>query len=106
MAAANTLIQTMVDEDKRGRVMGFFGMAFQGAAPFGSLLAGWLSGPVGVRAVVAGSGVLVLLGGLVFATQLPRLRRHARPVYARLGILPEAAAGVNAATELAPGPRA
>src|SRR5262245_57481762 len=106
MAAANTLIQTMVDEDKRGRVMGFFGMAFQGAAPFGSLLAGWLAGPLGVRAVVAASGGLVLVGGLVFATQLPRLRRHARPVYARLGILPEAAAGVNTATELAPGPRA
>jgi MFS family permease len=106
MAAANTLIQTMVDEDKRGRVMGFFGMAFQGAAPFGSLLAGWLADRVGVRAVVLGSGVLVLLGGLAFATQLPRLRRPARPVYARLGILPEAAAGVNAATELAPGSRA
>lgn len=102
MAASNTLIQTMVDEDKRGRVMSFFGMAFQGAAPFGSLLAGWLAGIVGVRAVVSGSGALVLLGGLVFATQLPRLRRHARPVYARLGILPETAAGVNAATELAP----
>jgi hypothetical protein len=53
--------------------------------------------------VVTGSGLIVLAGGLVFATQLPRLRRHARPVYARLGILPEAAAGVNAATELAPG---
>ena len=53
-----------------------------------------------------GVGALVLAGGLVFATQLRRLRRHARPVYARLGILPEAAAGVNAATELAPGPRA
>lgn len=51
MAAANTLIQTMVDEDKRGRVMSFFGMAFQGAVPFGSLLAGWLAGFVGVRAV-------------------------------------------------------
>jgi MFS family permease len=104
MAASNTLIQTMVDEDKRGRVMGFFGMAFQGAAPFGSLLAGWLAGLVGPRAVVLGSGVLVLAGGLAFATQLPRLRRHARPVYARLGILPEAVAGVNAAAELASGP--
>ncbi|MBP3957802.1 MFS transporter [Gemmata sp. G18] len=59
----NTLIQTMVDEDKRGRVMSFFGMAFQGAAPFGSLLAGWLAGIVGVRAVVTGSGALVLVGG-------------------------------------------
>jgi MFS family permease len=105
MAAANTLIQTMVDEEKRGRVMGFFGMAFQGAAPFGSLLAGSLAEPVGVRAVVAGSGVLVLLGGLIFATQLARLRRHARPVYARLGILKEAAVGVNTATELGAGLR-
>ena len=105
MAASNTLIQTMVDEDKRGRVMGFFGMAFQGAAPFGSLLAGWLAGIVGVRAVVLGSGAVAIAAGLAFATQLPRLRRHARPVYARLGILPEAAAGVNAATELPPAAR-
>ena len=90
MAAANTLIQTMVEEDKRGRVMGFFGMAFQGAAPFGSLLAGWAAGFVGVQMVVLGSGVLVLLGSLIFATRLPRLRRHARPIYARLGILPSA----------------
>lgn len=52
MAAANTLIQTMVDDDKRGRVMGLFGMAFQGSAPFGGLLAGWLAGSVGVHAVV------------------------------------------------------
>jgi MFS family permease len=90
MAASNTLIQTMVDEDKRGRVMGFFGMAFQGAAPFGSLLAGWLAVRVGPAAVVLGSGVVVLLVGAAFATQLPWLRQHARPVYARLGILPEA----------------
>ncbi len=102
MAAANTLIQTMVDEDKRGRVMSFFGMAFQGTAPFGSLLAGWLAGLFGVQAVVMGSGVIVLLGGLAFATQLRRLRRDARPVYTRLGIIPEVASGVHAATELAP----
>lgn len=106
MAASNTLIQTMVDEDKRGRVMSFFGMAFQGAAPFGSLLAGGLAGHVGVRTVVTGSGVLVLLGGLVFATQLPRLRRHARPIYVRLGIVPEMATGVSTAAEVAPITRA
>jgi MFS family permease len=84
MAAANTLIQTMVDEDKRGRVMSYFGMAFQGAAPFGSLLAGWLAGPIGVRAVVAGWGALVLLGALTFATQLPRLRRRSAGLILRL----------------------
>ena len=48
------------------------------------------------------SGVTVLAGGLVFATQLRKLRRHARPVYVKLGILPETAVGVNTATELAP----
>src|SRR5579883_2280146 len=51
MAATNTIIQTIVDEDKRGRVMSFYGMAFQGAAPFGSLLAGWLTERVGAPAV-------------------------------------------------------
>lgn len=88
MAATNTLIQTMVDEDKRGRVMGFYGMAFQGVAPFGSLLGGWLAGAYGSRPVVLGAGLVVIAGGATFATQLPRLRRHARPVYTRLGILP------------------
>jgi MFS family permease len=102
MAASNTLIQTLVEEDKRGRVMSFYGMAFQGAAPFGSLLAGWLAGVFGPRVVVLGAGAVVLAGGLAFATQLPRLRRHARPVYARLGLLPGAAAGANVAAELAP----
>lgn len=90
MAATNTLIQTMVDEDKRGRVMSFYGMAFQGVAPFGSLLGGWLAVRIGSRPVVLGSGMLVMAGGLAFATHLPRLRRHARPVYARLGIVPAA----------------
>jgi MFS family permease len=102
MAASNTLIQTMVDEDKRGRVMGFYGMAFQGVAPFGSLLGGWLAGVVGARSVVLGLGLLVLVCGLAFATQLPRLRRHGRPVYLRLGILPTPADGAGAATAMPP----
>jgi MFS family permease len=89
MAASNSLIQTMVEEDKRGRVIGLYGMAFQGVAPFGSLLGGWLAGSAGARAVVLGSGVLVLAGGLAFATQLPRLRRHARPVYRPPGHPPD-----------------
>jgi MFS family permease len=102
MAAANTLIQTMVDEDKRGRVMSFFGMAFQGAAPFGSLLAGWLAERIGVQGVVLSSGIVVILGGLAFASQLPRLQRHARPVYARLGILPDEPVGASTKVESQP----
>ncbi len=100
MAATNTILQTIVDEDKRGRVMSFYGMAFQGAAPFGSLLAGWLAGHVGAPAVLCGSGVVVLTAGLVFATRLERLRAVVRPVYARLGILPEVAGGLQAAADL------
>ncbi|QDT54007.1 enterobactin exporter EntS [Caulifigura coniformis] len=102
MAAANTLIQTLVDEDKRGRVMSFFGMAFQGTAPFGSLLGGWLAARFGPSAVVLGSGVVVLTAGGAFASQLRRLRRHARPIYVQRGILPDTAAGMNAASELPP----
>jgi MFS family permease len=91
-----------VEEDKRGRVMSFYGMAFQGVAPFGSLLGGWLAGAIGSRSVVLGSGVVVLVGGLAFATQLPRLRRHARPVYARLGILSVTDDGAVTATAVPP----
>jgi MFS family permease len=101
MAASNTVIQTLVDEDKRGRVMSFYGMAFQGAAPFGSLLAGALADRVGAPAVVFGSGVVCLAAGLAFAALLPRLRERARPVYARLGILPQVAGGLQA-TEKVP----
>jgi MFS family permease len=102
MAAANTLIQTLVDEDKRGRVMSFFGMAFQGTAPFGSLLGGWLAARYGPSAIVLGSGVVVLSAGAAFASQLSRLRQHARPVLVQRGILPDTAAGMNAAAELPP----
>jgi MFS family permease len=99
MASCNTLIQTMVDEDKRGRVMGFYSTAFQGTAPLGSLLAGWLSHLIGAREVVLGSAVVILLGTIAFASQLAKIRRHARPIYQRLGILPATAAGLNTTTE-------
>ncbi|HVJ69295.1 MAG TPA: MFS transporter [Caulifigura sp.] len=102
MAAANTLIQTLVDEDKRGRVMSFFGMAFLGTAPFGSLLGGWLADRYGPNVVVLGSGVIVMTAGAVFASQRARLRQHATPVLIERGILPAAASGINAAAELPP----
>lgn len=102
MAGANTVIQTLVEEDKRGRVMSFFGMAFQGTAPFGSLLGGWLAARHGASAIVLGSGLIVLAAGAAFASQLQRLKQHARPVLIQRGILPDTAAGMNAAAELPP----
>jgi MFS family permease len=75
MAGSNTLIQTLVDEDKRGRVMSLFAMTFLGMTPFGSLAAGWLAGVIGVVGTLACAGVLSLTGALLFARHLPSIRR-------------------------------
>jgi MFS family permease len=100
MAASNTILQTIVDEDKRGRVMSFYTMAFMGMSPLGSLLAGALAGRIGVENMVRLAGASCILGGLLFAVALPALREHIRPIYRRMGILPEVAAGLQSATEL------
>jgi MFS family permease len=100
MAASNTILQTIVEEDKRGRLMSFYTVAFLGAAPLGSLLAGTLTAPLGAENVVRLAGACCVAGALVFLAQLPTLRALVRPIYARMGILPEAASGVQAASEL------
>jgi MFS family permease len=95
MGASNTIIQTLVDEDKRGRVMGFYAMALFGMAPFGSLAAGALAERFGAPATVMACGAATLVGVALFARKLPELRRHIRPIYRRLGILPEIAEGLH-----------
>src|SRR5262249_43614708 len=101
MASSNTILQTIVEEGKRGRVMSLYGMAFMGMAPFGSLLAGALSSRIGVPATLFASGACAALAAAAFALGLPRIRQVIRPIYARAGIIPEVATGVQAATELA-----
>jgi MFS family permease len=88
MAASNTIIQTIVSEDKRGRVMSYYTMAFVGMAPFGSLLAGTMAHAIGAPRTVVMNGGVVLLGAIWFATQLPAVRDAIRPIYRQLGILP------------------
>ena len=88
MAASNTIIQTLVSEDKRGRVMSYYTMAFVGMAPFGSLLAGSMASAVGAPLTVMVNGSVVLLGAGWFFTQLPALRRTVRPIYQEMGIIP------------------
>ena len=88
MAASNTVIQTIVSDDKRGRVMSYYTMAFMGMAPFGSLLAGSMAHAIGAPATVMVNGVAVLLGAAWFATCLPAVRRELRPIYEEMGILP------------------
>jgi MFS family permease len=88
MAASNTIIQTIVDDDKRGRVMSFYAMAFVGMAPFGSLLAGFLAHAIGAPFTVMFSGFCCLVGAAWFATRLAAVRKLIRPIYIDLGILP------------------
>lgn len=88
MGSSNTILQTITDEDKRGRVMAYFSMAFTGMTPFGSLLAGILASRFGAPATLILGGAVCLSGSAWFALQLPEMRRQLRPVYVRLGILP------------------
>ena len=88
MASTNTILQTIVEEDKRGRVMAYYSMAFQGLAPFGSLAAGALAAKIGAPWTIVSGGALCLAGAAGFAARLPTLRRSMRPIYRELGILP------------------
>jgi MFS family permease len=88
MAASNTIVQTLVPEDRRGRVMSYYTMAFVGMAPFGSLLAGSLAHWLGAPRTVMITGSVVILGAIWFATRLKAIRVEIRPIYQALGILP------------------
>ncbi len=97
MATGNTLLQTLVDDDKRGRVMSFYAMAFGGMMPLGSLLAGAMANRIGAPWTVFVGGAACVAGGAVFAINLPKLRKMVYPIYVRMGILPgivEEGAGV------------
>jgi len=104
MASSNTILQTVVDDDKRGRVMSFYTVSFVGMVPFGSLMAGSVATVIGAPYTVLLSGVLCILGGALFANQLPALKEKIQPVYARLGISPLISSGIEAASELTGNP--
>ena len=87
MAASNTVIQTLVPEDKRGRVMSYYTMAFVGMAPWGSLLAGSLAHHFGAPRAVMISGAFCVAGAVWFTTQLKAVRKDMRPIYVEMGII-------------------
>jgi len=99
MTASNTILQTLVDEKMRGRVMSYYTMAFVGMAPFGSLLAGGLAHAIGAQRTVVASGVACILGSLWFWTRLKGIRDQMRPIYERLGIVPVPDVGVEEGIE-------
>ncbi len=106
MAASNTIVQTVVDDDKRSRVMGFYTMTVLGMTPIGSLFAaglvvllnrlfGTTGTPFGARYTVAIGGLLSLAGVIYFIVRLPALRKAARPMFERAGVLPQIATGLE-----------
>lgn len=88
MTSSNTIIQTVADDDKRGRAMSFYILSFSGFLPLGSLLSGMAVKVFGVRLVMASGGVLTCLAGIVYLLLLPRMRKYLRPVYIKKGIIP------------------
>ncbi|MHB1183706.1 MAG: MFS transporter [Desulfobulbia bacterium] len=102
VASCNTVLQTILDEDKRGRVMSFFTMAFIGVAPFGSLGAGTMAGIIGPRDTLLLGGLGCLAGAAIFARNLPKIREKVRPIYLRMGIIQEVATGLETAAEQPP----
>lgn len=85
-ASSNTIIQTVVEDDKRGRVMSLYIMAFMGMVPLGSLLAGSLASWVGAPWTVGMGGGFCILGSILFTRKLPRIRQILRPIYQSLGV--------------------
>jgi len=97
--ASNTVLQTIVDEEQRGRVMSFYTMAFMGTAPLGSLVAGGVATQIGAPQTVRIGGVGCLIGALVFARYLPALREMVRPIYTNRGLIQTATLPTQAAIE-------
>jgi MFS family permease len=87
IASGNTVLQTIVDDDKRGRVMSIYTMSFLGVVPFGNLLGGTLADRIGVTPTLIFAGSACLLGSFYFSRQLPALGKIVREIYHRKGII-------------------
>jgi len=86
-AASNTILQALVTEDKRARVMSYYTMAFFGSAPFGSLLAGALAHRIGAQATMMVTGAFCIAGAVWFMTEMPKIGPAMRKVYAEMGLM-------------------
>ncbi len=104
-AASNTVLQTIVKEDMRGRVMAFYTMSLRGMAPFGNLMAGGLAASVGAPNTLLIGGLCCILGALLFAKDLPNWRNLLRPIYIEKGIIPSVANGLQSAAEMTTPPK-
>jgi MFS family permease len=88
LSSINTMLQTIADEDKRGRVMSFYAMALMGTAPIGNLLAGTIASGIGISFTILICGIITALSGIWFELNRKSLRKYVRPIYINKGILP------------------
>ncbi|MCC3453820.1 MULTISPECIES: MFS transporter [unclassified Microcoleus] len=86
-AGGNTFLQTIVEDDKRGRVMSIYTMAFFGVTPFGNLVAGGMANYIGSPNTVILGGIICILGSIIFTRQLPALKNLVRPLYQKMGLI-------------------
>lgn len=100
MAASSTILQTIVDDDKRGRVMSFYTMAHMGTMPFGSFLAGALASSLGVSNTLLFGGLACIVGAYLYSRKLPEIKKAIRPIYIKLGIISERPLEIPAITHL------
>ena len=87
-ATCNTIMQTIVDEEKRSRVLSYYAMFFVGSAPIGHYFGGWLADHIGAPMTFAVGGAICLASGIAFALQLETFRSHLRKAYVARGIMP------------------
>jgi MFS family permease len=87
MASSNTILQSIVQEDKRGRVMSIYATAIIGMTPLGNLFAGSLASWIGAPNTLIISGIACIIGSLIFAMNLPQIRKEVRPIYIKMGII-------------------
>lgn len=100
MASTNTVLQTIVEDDKRGRLMSFFSLSIIGTAPFGHLLVGALANSISTQATLLICGIACIAGALFFTRRLPQLKKKMHPVYVKMGLIPEVVSGIQSATNL------
>ncbi len=85
IAAINTMIQTIADEDKRGRVMSFYAMALMGTTPIGNLMAGTIASGIGIPYTLLAGGIITIFSGALFELKRKSLRKYIRPIYIQQG---------------------
>ncbi len=100
MASANTVLQSIVDDDKRGRVMSFYTMSFMGTAFIGSILGGSIAHFITAPYTILISGTCCLAAALLFSRKLTQIKNLIHPIYVRKGIIPQVASGIGTAATL------